>query len=148
MGFKAKNTIPEAGYLRAKILLVNADNFFKSSSLKLQTDTNADVVLGIFHDCRRLKDDLDNIKAIPGIGQYAKDQELDQSYDVVSAFNTVIATISAVMSNIRSTFPVDGNGYLLEKKFNAQGTYDFRQFTATQTATLRALLDTASSEIE
>lgn len=147
MSFKATNVLPESGYRNAKILAVNVKGYCVNASLSLQTDTNADQVIVIFHDCRRFKADFDSIKLIPGIAQYAKDQEQDQGYDVTAEFVALISAIEAVMAEIKNTFPVDADGYLLEKKLNAQGTYNFRQFTPTQTATLRSLLAAVANEV-
>jgi hypothetical protein len=147
MAFKATSIVPETGYRNAKNFAVSVRNYCESRSAQFQTDTNADVVLVTFHDLRRWHDELNAVKAIGGIAQYAKDQEDDQAYDVVAEFNALIAAVEAVMDNIRSTFPTDASGYLLEKQWNAQGTYDFRQFTKAQLSTLRGLLDAVVSQV-
>ena len=147
MSFKATNIVPETGYRNAKNHAVSIKNYCESRSTQFQSDTNSDVVLATFHDLRRWNDELNAIKAIAGIAQYAKDQEDDQTYNVVAEFNALQAAVVAVMDNIQSTFPVDVDGYLLEKQWNAQGTYDFRQFTGAQLSTLRGLLDAVVAQV-
>ena len=147
MTFRASNFIPEQGYRDAKAAAVQIKSYSAAAVQRLQASVNADVVLMIFHDIRRFGEQLDQIKIIPGLADYAKAQETDPTYDVVAEFTALVASMDAVKANILGTFPTDGSGYLLEKKFNAQGTYDYRQFTAAQTATLRGLLDTVANGI-
>lgn len=147
MAFLASNITPQLGYVEAKNIANFLKNFCLSRSTQFQSDTNADVILVTFHDLRRRRDELVNIGSIPGISQYAKDQEDDPTYDVAAEFNALIVSVEAVMSNIETTFPTDVDGYLLEKQFNAQGTYDFRQFTGAQLVTLRGLLDAVAAQV-
>ncbi len=147
MAFLASNITPQLGYVEAKNIANFLKNYCSSRSTQFQLDTNADVILVTFHDLRRRKDELISIRSIPGIAQYAKDQEDDPAYDVVVEFDALIAAVEAVMSSIKTTFPTDVDGYLLEKQFNAQGTYDFQQFTGAQLATLRGLLDAVNAQV-
>lgn len=148
MTFRATNVVPEAGYRTAKTHAVTAKQYAQRESNRLATqDVNADRILAIFHDCRRLRDELSAAKDVPNILAYARDQENDQTYDLVAEFNALIAALQAVMDDIETTFPTNASGYLLEKQFNAQGTYDFRQFTIAQTANIRTLLDAVVAQV-
>lgn len=82
---------------------------------------------------------FNSAKQVPGITQYAKDQFNDQNLNVVQTFNVMLGTIGVVISEIQSTYPVDGNGWLLERKFSVDG-FNTRSFTPAQTVNLRSKL--------
>ena len=141
MAFRASSLLPQNGLNEAKGLALSVQSLSASRSTQFQNDTNADVVLATFQDLRRRRDALLTISTIPGMAQYARDQEDDQSYDVVAEFAAMVALIDAVLANIIATFPTDADDFLLEKKFAPDGTYTFRTFTGAQLAVLRGLLD-------
>jgi hypothetical protein len=148
MTIKTAITEVEQGYRNYKVIAATIKKFAGIKSAQFQAGlVNADNVLGVFHDMRRWDADLSAIAAIPGIVQFARDVESDQGYDVVTEYNALKLTIDTLMTEIKTTFPVDGNGYLLEKKWNAQGTYDFRQFTVAQLATVVSLIDAVGASV-
>lgn len=147
MSFKASTSVPVTGYAKAKALALAIKKFAAQRAEHLRTDSNADAVLATFHDLRRYRDELLTVKDITGLAQYAKDQEADSAYDIIAEFIALINAVEAVMANILLTFPTDVNGYLLEKQFNAQGTYDFRQFSTVQLAPLVVLLEAVNSTV-
>ena len=79
---------------------------------------------------------FNDAKKVPGIAQYAKDQFSDQNLNIVQAFGVMVGTIGVVISEIQSTYPVDVNGWLLERKFTSDG-FSTRTFTPAQTVNLR-----------
>lgn len=87
------------------------------------------------------------VKSVPGIAQYAKDQFDNQNLNIVSEYNSMVAAIADVISSIKSGFPVDASGYLLERKFDDNG-FNTRSFTSTQTSTMRTKLDALIQSIE
>lgn len=77
----------------------------------------------------------------PGLAQFARDQKNNQSLDVVTEFNAVIAAIDGVVGWIAANFPTDvATGALLERTLGADGPVE-RTFTAAQTAGFRTQLD-------
>lgn len=147
MAFLASNVLPEQGYSRARQLALQAQSYCQARAAQFASTTNADVILGTFIDLKRWHDELNTIKTIPGIAQYARDQENDQAYDVVSEFQALIDALNAALTNIFTTFPKDGNGYLIEKKLLVDGTYEFNTFSPAQLATLVGLLGAVSSAV-
>jgi len=147
MAFLASNIIPEEGFNRAKKLALQVKNYLTVRESQFASDTNADVILATFNDLKRYRDEFLSYRDIPGIAQYAKDQENDQAYDVVTEFNSMITSVEDVMTSIYSSFPKDANGYLLEKQLLANGTYTYRVFTSAQLSTLRGLVTTAISQV-
>jgi hypothetical protein len=78
--------------------------------------------------------------AVPGLVQYARDQKNNQSLNVVTEFNAMIAAIDAVTNWISTNFPKDGGGFILAATLGPEGPV-YRQFTPAQTAGLRTALD-------
>jgi len=147
MAFFASNILPEEGLNRSKKLALQVKNYLSVRENQFLSDTNADVVLATFNDLKRYRDEFLSYRDIPGIAQYARDQENDQTYDVVTEFNAMITAIEAVITNIYSSFPKDANNFLLEKKLLVDGTYEFRIFTGVQLSTLRGLITAAIAQV-
>lgn len=66
----------------------------------------------------------------PGLAQFARDQKNNQTLDVVTEFNNVIAAIDNVTAWIQANFPNTG-GFLLAQSFGASSLTD-REFTPAQ----------------
>ena len=147
MGVRATNVLPRVGYDLAKGVAANLKNYVTNRSTQFQNTINRDIVLVTMQDIRRAKVDLQNSAAIPGIVQYAQDQENDPTYDVVGEFTALIALIDAVIDSVTLTFPTDAGGFLLEKKFAPDGTYTFGTFTGPQLANLRTALDAIAAVV-
>lgn len=144
MAFKASNQLPTDGLVRAKRLANQTKLYLQGRrGTFLLPTTAADVLLATFHDLRRTLIEFDEIGAIPGLAQYARDQEVDSGYDIVAEFVAMDTAISDVMALIKSAFPVDGSGYILDKKWAIDDTYEFRSFSAAALTPLVALIDTA-----
>lgn len=79
---------------------------------------------------------LNEIRAIPGIGQYAKDQYDDQTYDIALEFTAMTAALQSVVTWVQTNMPADGSGYLLLWKWT-----EVRMFSPAATAGLRTELD-------
>ncbi len=149
MAIKTNLSQLEEGYRTYKNLAAMVKKYCDVKSIQFQAGSvNADNVLGVFHDMRRWAVDLSTLAAIPGIVQYARDVEADQAYDPVAEYLALESAMDSLKLEIRTTFPVDGNGFLLEKTWNAQDTYDFRQFTVAQLSTIVALIDAVGNTIE
>ena len=85
---------------------------------------------------------------VTGLDQYAKDQQQDQLYDIAAEITALKTALVAVSDWLSINYPVDVNGYLLDRKFNfSTMTYTYRVFTALQLAPLVALLTTVSNSV-
>ena len=109
-------------------------------SIQLNDEVSSDKILEIGHVYRRFLADLDEIKAIDGMRQFAKDRESDQDYDFIDEMSALIASMRLIMDDIRTSFPKEG-GYLLAVKLTDDFNYDFRIFTAAQAAGFKVKLD-------
>jgi hypothetical protein len=91
--------------------------------------------------------ELNELAATPGIGDYAKEQEDDPTYDVVAEFASMLSAIDEVVTNISSTLPVDGSGFHLLFKTNPDATLDPRLFTGASLSGLITKLDAVVAAI-
>lgn len=90
---------------------------------------------------------FDAIAATPGIGQYAKDQYNDDTYDVAAEFTAMVNAITAVGTWINTNFPKDAGGYILKDQLTASGV-DVRTFSTASLATFRTQLDSLIATIQ
>ncbi len=111
--------------------------------------TNGDIISrGIFSYTTMLADSLDELnalKAVPGITQYAKDQFGDQALDIVVEFNAVVAAIQAVIDWVGVYFPANG-GYVQAQSYSG-GRLTDRPFTTAQMAAFRTEIQTLIDSI-
>ncbi len=142
MTFKATNQIQSDGLTEAK-RLANAQVAFATevSASMAAAAVSANRVIQVHRSFQRALDRWNAIKAIPGILQYARDQEDDQIYDVVVEFNAMIAAAEVVRDRVELDVPTDGSGFLLLKQFDAGHDLTTRDFTTAQTAQLRTDLN-------
>lgn len=147
MAFRAGNIVASKGYTRAKEVATHVKAYVQRRIGNIQNGAGTDLLLSIYFDLYRAREELDGIRTVPGIAEYAKSQEDDSAYDVGAEFNAMISAIDAATSYIESALPTDGAGWLLERKLS-NGAHIHRQFTAAQLSTLAALLQDIDSSIE
>lgn len=92
-------------------------------------------------------DDWNTALALPGIGQYARDQIDDQTINLGAEFTAMVNTATGVRAWIITNFPNSG-GFLLERSFDVNGRMVLGTLTAGQTAGLRTELDLLIAAIE
>lgn len=86
---------------------------------------------------RDVKVDLAKYINTPGLDQYVKDEKNDQTYDLMAEYTALVAKIDAVIAWMVTNWPSADLIVL-----NADGSFNYRQFTPAQTTTLRAELGT------
>lgn len=102
-------------------------------------------MLVLFADCKLA---LNKAAAVPGIASYAQTQVNDGTFNVSSAFATMVAQLDAVRDWAISNYPKDGNGYLLDRTLGADGRWIDRQFSTATLASFRAQLDALIATID
>ena len=85
-------------------------------------------------------------QSVSGISGYAQDQYSDPGLDIAAEFlsmkNAAIAARDWIIANIP-----ENNGYILIRSIDTDGSLIDRQFTPTQTAGLKTLLDTLAATV-
>lgn len=147
MAFRTQRS-PATAFAHAKSVAVRVKTYCQNRRTQFQSATNRDVVLATSNDLRGWRGELAEAAAVPGIGQYAKDQENDQAYDVVAEFNALTSAIDEVVSFIVAAFPASVNGAIEEKSLNPDGSTSYLTFTAAQLGGLVTLLDAVIAAID
>lgn len=91
---------------------------------------------------------LDDVAAMAGIVEFAKDQENDPTYDVAVEFTAMRAAAVSVRDWIITNFPKDAGGFILKDTLELSGAVTVRQFSPTDTFPLRTELQTLIDAIE
>lgn len=141
MAFKATNIVPVRAYDRAKQTATGLRRFAQSLSTKLASGGDSEQILSVVDSLVSFKNNLNASAGVAGIVPYAKDQEDDQTYDIVTEFTALIALIDLAVTEVVTTIPTDGSGFLLIQTITASGTRVPRTFTAPQLAGIRTRLD-------
>lgn len=83
---------------------------------------------------------LQQIAALPGIGAYAQAQLNDNTLNVATEFNAMIAAMDGVRDWVIANFPA-ASGFLQAQSFQADGRTTDRQFSTVALANYRTQLD-------
>lgn len=149
MPFKATNKILASAYLQIKQTASAVKRHAESAKAKLTTeDVSAGYLLDIIDNMISHKATLDSLVSVAGLAAYAKTQEDDPTYDVVTEYQGFTSDMTAVVLWIKNNFPVDGDGYLLFQTFDADGSRISITFSVSQTTVLRNKLDDLIAAVE
>ena len=139
MAFIATNESPVSVYPSIKSIAGRVRQVAVTAQSAIAGGVNADQLLGLMRNMRQSLDSLNSLTVVPGLEQYAKDQEGDQTYDVVGEYTTMKAQMIAVGQWIATNLPKDADGYVL--LYTISGTELVpRTFTSQQLSALSALL--------
>lgn len=97
----------------------------------------------------RMKDAIalwDSVSGLSGMQQWARDQEDDQTYDVVAEFLSMRGAAVNCRDWVINNFPTAG-GFIQKDTYEPDGAITVRSFTNVETAALQTLLTTLANEI-
>lgn len=140
--FKASSIVPAKGYEIAKAEAWKVKQYSQGMVTQLSSDVSAQLIISILNNLSSYKTRLENVRSIPGIAQYARDQENDQNYDVVAEFLSLLALIDAAIAEIQST-----NTNVLISGWSLTGI-QWNTFTSAQTANLALALQAIANAVE
>jgi len=147
MPFKASNILPQEAYQTVKRAAVQLKiNLQSFNSVLAVSSADYDYIRGVYRTLERANSQFNNLKTTPGIGQFAKDQELDQTYDVVGAFGSMQTSIGAALSWIDLNVPTSVTAKSPSEW--GDGTIIALSFTPTQTSGLQLVLASVIAEID
>ena len=113
----------------------------------LAGNVSANAVIQIMTNLKSSVEVWDTVSALPGIAQYARDQEDDQTYDVVAEFlamrNAAVACVDWVFDN----FPKAPSGHIEKDTLETDGSITVRQFNSGQTNGLQTALTTLANAV-
>lgn len=99
---------------------------------------DSESIISLYRYLTNAKTRLNNFASIPGVVQYVKDAEDDQTYDISTEITAVTSAITDTQSWIETSFPSSG-GYLLFLRI-IDSVITPRSFTPANTAGLRTEL--------
>ena len=128
-------------YANAQIESANIHAFATSRrDALIAVNQKGDAIELIMTRCRDAVIKWDEASSLPGMVQWARDQEDDQSYDVVAEFLAMRTAAVAVSQWVFDNFPKGAGGYLEKDFYLPNFTINGRNFTPAQTVDLQDLL--------
>jgi hypothetical protein len=148
MAFRASNQVPARALPEAKEAALRLRAFAQSRVTAFNAPTiRRDAVVSCWQELHAFSAALKGFRAVPGIAEYAAEQENDEAYDVAAEFNNLIAAVDAAIAHVETAMPKDANGFLAVVQFGAGGVLIPGTFTAAQFATLRSLLTAIANQV-
>ncbi len=134
-------------YAKAQTEAINVKSFASNHSAALAANTvSANLVQQIMTRMKSAIELWDSVSGLPGIVQYARDMEDDQTYDLVTEFLTMRNAAVAVRDWVINNFPTAG-GFIQKDTYEVDGAITVRTFTPAQTAGLQTVLTTLAGTI-
>lgn len=147
MAFRAGSIILSRAYIEVKTRALSMKNRAISGQSDMTDNVNSDYLIELMLALRSDYSRLEELRVMPGLVAYAKDQENDALYDIAAEFSVMQAAASAAVLWIKNNLPEDGSGYLLLYKTTADADLSPRSFAPGVTAPLVALLGTLEAAI-
>ena len=148
MGFRATTFTPDKAYTEAKKWAVQLKHFGTSRSAQWAGGADAEMVRSVLRDLRSFKERFTQLAAVPGIVAWAKAQEDDPAYDVVSEFNAMLAAIDASIVQIVGQVPEDASCYMQMYTLNADGSETPRTFPGGALGGIRGTFDAIAATVD
>jgi hypothetical protein len=146
MAFRASNLLPQKGYDEARQIAGNIKRVVDENIAGIASGTTSSVILDTLWFFVKNSNRLVTLSTIPGIADYAIEQENDPAYDVAVEFAALLAVIDDAEAWIRAALPVDGDDYLLINTLGETALVP-RAFTSQQVAGLIVKLQAISDQI-
>jgi len=128
-------------YSKAQSESIRVKTFATQAGAALAAGTvSANAVIQIMTNLKSSIETWDTVSSLPGIAQYAKDQEDDQAYDVVVEFLAMRNEAVAARDWVINNFPESG-GFIQKDTLEVDGSITVRQFTPAQTVGLQTALN-------
>jgi len=147
MAFRAESVILSRAYIEVKTRALSMKNRAISGQSDMTDNVNSDYLIELMLSLRNDYLRLEELRVMPGLVAYAKDQENDALYDIAAEFSVMQAAAAAAVLWIKNNLPEDGSGYLLLYKTTADADLSPRSFAPGVTAPLVALLGTLEAAI-
>ncbi len=122
--------------IRVKQFATNARNALVAGVV------SANAVIQVMTNLKSSIEVWDSVSSLSGIAQYARDQEDDQTYNVVAEFSAMRTEAVAAVDWVFNNFPKDNASpfYIIKDILETDGSITVRQFTPAQTVGLQTAL--------
>lgn len=146
MAFRASNVLPSTAYDIVRRAAVQLKINLQGINVRLSsTDADYDFLREIFRTLERADNQFNTLKTTTGLADYARDQEVDPTYNVVAEFTSMQSTITASMDWIIANVPTNVTAKTPDNW--GDGTLISDTFTPAQTSGLRTQLSSVITEI-
>lgn len=105
-------------------------------------------LLNVLSQFVSMRQRLQAVAALPGIGAYAQAQINEPGTDIVAEFQTMTTALGTTIDWIVANFPKDAGGYLLASQFDAQGRTVDRTFSTAALTTFRTQITALVATID
>lgn len=127
-------------YAQGQQEAIRLKSFASSSNVTLAAGiVSANLVQQIMINMKSSIAVFDTISSTAGMAQYARDQQADQTYDVVAEFLAMRNASVAVLDWVINNFPTAG-GFIQKDTYEVDGAITVRQFTSAETTGLQTVL--------
>ncbi len=146
MTFRASNVLPSTAYDIVRRAAIQLKINLQGINSRLSAgNADYDFLREIFRTLERANNQFDTLKTTPGLADYAKDQEIDPTYNVATEFTSMQSTITASMGWIVANVPTNVTAKTPDTW--GDGTLISDTFTPAQTSGLRTQLSSIIAEI-
>ena len=146
MAFRASNVLSSTAYDIVRRAAVQLKINLQGINLRLSSsDADYDFLREIFRTLERANNQFNTLKTTPGLADYAKDQEVDPTYNIVAEFTSMQSTITASIDWIVANIPTNVTAKTPDNW--GDGTLISNTFTPAQTSGLRTQLSSVITEI-
>ena len=147
MPFLASNTIPQDAYQRTKRTAVSLKANCQGFVTQLAAaNANYSFLRDIYMTLKNANAFFETMKAVPGIGDYAKAQENDAAYNVAAEFTAMQGAIATAVTWMNSNVPTSVTA-ITPANWTDNGPMIATEFTPAQTATLRTHITAVANSI-
>lgn len=147
MAFRASNVVPDTAYKTVRTAAVQLKaNCQAFVSYMAANDTDYDYLRNVYVRLKTANTQFTSLKSTPGLAQYAKDQEIDQNYDVVAEFNAMQSAIADVLTWMDSNVPTNVTADI-PANWESGGSLITNTFTPAQTSALRTEINAVIAAI-
>lgn len=147
MSVLASNQIPADAYAEFKRICVRIDGRCAEWLGLLSENVDADTVWMWYRELNWAWTRLTEIAAVPGIAQYAVEQEGDPTYDIAAEFGAMMTQLGAAKDWLYDAIPRDANGYILVYTTTPEGEMVPRVYTPADAAPFIPYLDAIAAAI-
>ena len=139
MGFKTEGLAKAYSKAQNESIRVKAFATQARNAL-IAGNISANAVIQIMSNLKSTIEVWDSVSSLSGIAAYARDQEDDQTYNVVAEFLAMRNGAVAVRDWVITNFPKSAGGFIEKDTLESDGAISVRVFTPAQTAGLQTAL--------
>ncbi len=145
---KAQRSQAEQAYARLRGVVQGYKNVLEDHKMGFTADVPVQRLLVLFQDLRRRQVELNDLLAIAGVPALARRIKNDSAYNLTADMQALNQLINRVKADARALVPLNADGQVIEKEYNAEDKYDFVMIPVADLTDLKTSTDAAIADIE